>query len=139
MQGWQAFVKCWKRYFTRYSYYKTTIFRGRLRALGSTVDSIKRNKVDSANIVLKMLARLRDDDFRKIWADIVNKEIKEYDNLSLERYLDHFEYVVVYTRDKTLKIDHVMKLFEHNLTYIRNDEYIKKNIHQIMILILLRI
>lgn len=96
----------------------------------TAIKSTKDSKVSSANLIMRFLDTLREDRFKQLWRDIVNLKKKEYDPEILSPYLNTFEEIAVFTKEKTLDINHVIEFYGSHLKKIRDDEFIKKYIQE---------
>lgn len=109
------------------------IASGIAAALGIISTAIKSNKefkVSSATLIMKFLDMLREDKFKELWRKITDTTIKEYDSKVLSPYLNTFEEIAVFTKEKTLNINHVREFYAPHLKKIRNDEFIQEYIKQ---------
>ena len=92
--------------------------------------SKKQSNATSANILLKTLDRVREEDFGETTRKILNDKSKECDDKEIRKLLNYFEYLALFEEDSTLSIDHIHHMHGAVLKKINADEHIQKIIEE---------
>jgi len=80
----------------------------------------KQQKVISSQIILDMLVRLRDDDFRSVVVKM--KADQTIDELDLKRYLTHLEYIAIFWNDGVINFHHIVQIFGANFRLLNKNQ-----------------
>ena len=86
-------------------------------------------KIDSATLIQIFVKPWRDNkEFTDFLDEIDNPKTNNYGTENIRMLLDHFEDIAVLWKDRTLKENHILEYFMHNLRQIKKDECIQKYI-----------
>jgi len=79
----------------------------------------KQSKVTSSQVIITMLNRLRDNDFRDVYEKM--KKNQHIDDLELRRYLTYLEYIAIFCHDGVLSFYHVDQIFGANFKWLNKN------------------
>ena len=94
----------------------------------SSKNTEKQTKINSARLSLELIKRVRDKDFAKIVDDIFDKKSKNCNQITLERFLNHFDMMAKFHEENLIDIDHIKQIYGGLLQKIRDDEHIQEKI-----------
>jgi len=101
-----------------------------ITALALWIQIHKQSKVSSANLILDLLKPWRTKSLQQLLSQISDPNITKYDENKLEKFLNQFEDIATFWKDKTLDGDHIKEFFGSNLKMIHDDEFIQKYIEK---------
>jgi len=108
----------------------SSIFIASITALALWIQIHKQSKVSSANLILELLKPWKTDKFKHLLSQLSDPNTKEYDEKEIEEFLNHFEDIATFWKDKTLNEDHIKEFFGSNLKMIHDDEFIQNYIQK---------
>lgn len=85
----------------------------------------KQTKIDSAQLSLELIKRVREKDFAEIIDKIFDEKSKDCDNITLERLLNHFDMIAKFEEDGIIEIDHIIQIYGGLLRKIKTDSHIQ--------------
>lgn len=100
-----------------------TIISGAAAAIGigfSAYNTHKRNKVISSELIITMLNRLREEDFRNVFNNM--KQGNYVSDLNLRRYLTYLEYIALFCHDGVLNFYHIDQIFGANFRLLNKNK-----------------
>lgn len=91
----------------------------------TAVKTKKQTKIDSAQLSLELIKRVRDKDFAEIVDCIFDKKSKECDQVTLERLLNHFDMMAKFHEEGLLDVEHINQIYGGLLHKIKEDTHIQ--------------
>ena len=85
----------------------------------------KQTKINSAQLSLELIKRVREKDFADIVDNIFDGKSDQCDAITLERFLNHFDMIAKFHEDKLLEMQHIIQIYGGLLRKIRDDKYIQ--------------
>lgn len=85
----------------------------------------KQTKVNSAQLSLELIKRVREKDFADIVDNIFDGKSDQCDAVTLERFLNHFDMMAKFNEDKLLEMQHIIQIYGGLLRKIRDDKHIQ--------------
>ena len=105
-----------------------TVISGISAAIGIIITAIKTKKqvkIDSANLSLELIKRVREKDFADIVDKIFDGKSRECNQITLERLLNHFDMIAKFHEDGLLDLEHVKQIYGGLINKIKNDSHIQ--------------
>lgn len=105
-----------------------TIISGGAAAIGIIITAIKtkrQTKIDSANLSLELIKRVREKDFADIVDQIFDDKSNECDPVTLERFLNHFDMIAKFHEERLIDVAHITQIYGGLLRKIKNDTHIQ--------------
>ena len=90
----------------------------------------KQTKVNSAQLSLELIKRVRDKDFAEIVDQIFDGKSSICDAITLERFLNHFDMIAKFNEDKLLDIKHITQIYGGLLKKIKLDNHIQEILNE---------
>ena len=91
----------------------------------TAIKTKKQTKIDSANLSLELIKRVRETDFAGIVDDIFDEKSKECNQITLERLLNHFDMIAKFYEDNLLDLKHITQIYGGLLRIIKTDTHIQ--------------
>lgn len=90
----------------------------------------KQSRINSAQLSLELIKRVRDEDFAEIVDNIFAGKSNECDPITLERFLNHFDMMAKFHEEKLLNLGHLIQIYGGLLERIKDDKYIQEKIQE---------
>lgn len=85
----------------------------------------RHSKNVSADVSLKMLERVRTDEFRQILKTINDGKSSTLETKHILKVLIHYEYLALFEKEKVLDFNHVLHVHGMNLKTLYNDVWVR--------------
>lgn len=85
----------------------------------------KQTKINSAQLSLELIKRVRDADFADIVDKIFDGKSNECNSITLERFLNHFDMIAKFYEEKLLDLEHIIQIYGGLLRKIKVDDHIQ--------------
>jgi len=85
----------------------------------------KQTKVNSAQLSLELIKRVREKDFADIVDQIFDGKSSTCDKITLERFLNHFDMIAKFQEDDLLDVKHITQIYGGLLRRIKEDTHIQ--------------
>jgi len=85
----------------------------------------KQTKVNSAQLSLELIKRVREKDFADIVDQVFDGKSNTCDKITLERFLNHFDMIAKFHEDDLLDVEHITQIYGGLLRKIKNDAHIQ--------------
>jgi len=85
----------------------------------------KETKSTSANVLLRTLDRVREDDFKDTTDKILNDRSSDCKDKEIRKLLNYFEYVAIFEEDEVLTFNHIEHMHGAVLRKMKTDEKIQ--------------
>jgi hypothetical protein len=89
-------------------------------------DIKRRTKVQSAQLSLELVKRVREKDFAEIVDLIFDNKSAQCDPVTLERFLNHFDMIAKFHEDDLIDIQHITQIYGGLLRRIKTDDHIQQ-------------
>lgn len=93
--------------------------------LATKTQITKQTKVNSAQLSLELIKRVREKDFADIVDNIFDGKSNQCDAVTLERFLNHFDMIAKFHEDELLDIQHITQIYGGLLRRIKTDQHIQ--------------
>lgn len=84
----------------------------------------KQTKVNSAQLSLELIKRVREKDFADVVDQIFDGKSDTCDKITLERFLNHFDMIAKFHEDDLLDVEHITQIYGGLLRKIKTDTHI---------------